>query len=114
MVACINESVKLGEEKTVEIDESLFRKMKYGRGKRVKGNWVFGGEQKMFLLCGGQQNESGIWLNPRRAHFLAMCQGRNRVFQHGVRHKQERKTRFSKRRKEKKIVEKMWFLKRTT
>lgn len=28
---------------TVEIDESKFGKMKYGRGKPVKGQWVFGG-----------------------------------------------------------------------
>ncbi|GFQ81617.1 DDE_Tnp_IS1595 domain-containing protein [Trichonephila clavata] len=47
MIACVNESAKLGEGAIVEIDESLFGKMKYGRGKRVKGSWVFGGIQSL-------------------------------------------------------------------
>ncbi|GFV59533.1 mitotic-spindle organizing protein 2A [Trichonephila clavipes] len=52
MVACVNESAKLGGEgKIVEIDESLFGKMKYGKGKRVKGNWVFGGGQRDSKKC---------------------------------------------------------------
>ncbi|GFT02996.1 putative transposase-like protein [Trichonephila clavipes] len=52
MVACVNESVKLGGEgKIVEIDENLFGKMKYGKGKRVKGNWVFGGVQRDSEKC---------------------------------------------------------------
>ncbi|GFQ97072.1 nuclease HARBI1 [Trichonephila clavata] len=39
MIACVNESAKLGGESAiVEIDESLFGKMKYGRGKSVKDN----------------------------------------------------------------------------
>ncbi|GFR04131.1 putative transposase-like protein [Trichonephila clavata] len=47
MIACVNESAKLGGEGAiVEIDESLFGKMKYGRGKSVKGSWVFGGIQR--------------------------------------------------------------------
>ncbi|GFX86942.1 mitotic-spindle organizing protein 2A [Trichonephila clavipes] len=46
MVACVNESAKLGGEgKIVEIDESLFGKMKYGKGKRVKviREWILPG-----------------------------------------------------------------------
>ncbi|GFQ97568.1 putative transposase-like protein [Trichonephila clavata] len=47
MIACVNESAKLGGEGAiVEIDESLFGKMKYGRRKSVKGSWVFGGIQR--------------------------------------------------------------------
>ncbi|GFQ70870.1 putative transposase-like protein [Trichonephila clavata] len=47
MIACVNESAKLGGEGAIgEIDESLFGKMKYGRGKSVKGSWVFGGIQR--------------------------------------------------------------------
>ncbi|GFW08984.1 putative isxo2-like transposase domain protein [Trichonephila clavipes] len=32
-----------GLDVIVEIDESMFGKRKYNRGKRVKGTWVFGG-----------------------------------------------------------------------
>ncbi|GFS64932.1 mitotic-spindle organizing protein 2A [Trichonephila clavipes] len=40
MVAILNESEPLiGEGKIVEIDESLFGKMKYGKGKPVNGQW---------------------------------------------------------------------------
>ncbi|GFS59057.1 uncharacterized protein TNCV_69531 [Trichonephila clavipes] len=47
MVACVNESAKLGGEGTiVEIDESLFGKMKYGKGKRVKAH----GDQQLSFL----------------------------------------------------------------
>ena len=39
----VNESVPLGGKGViVEIDESKFGKMKYGRGKPVDGQWVFG------------------------------------------------------------------------
>ena len=36
---------------TVEIDESKFGKMKYGRGKPVKGEWVFGGVERGTGRC---------------------------------------------------------------
>ncbi|GFV12339.1 hypothetical protein TNCV_1538341 [Trichonephila clavipes] len=46
MVAVLNESEPLGgERKIVEIDESMFGKMKYGRGKPVNSQWVFGVEK---------------------------------------------------------------------
>lgn len=32
-----------GENHVVEIDEAKFGKRKYNRGRRVKGQWVFGG-----------------------------------------------------------------------
>ncbi|GFX24742.1 DDE_Tnp_IS1595 domain-containing protein [Trichonephila clavipes] len=51
MVACVNESAKLEEGKTVENDANLFGKIKYGKGKRVKGNWVFGGVQRDPKKC---------------------------------------------------------------
>ena len=35
-----------GEGGVVEIDESKFGKRKYNKGKRVKGQWVFGGIQR--------------------------------------------------------------------
>ena len=35
-----------GVGKIVEIDESKFGKRKYYRGKRVEGQWVFGGTRK--------------------------------------------------------------------
>ncbi|GFW49782.1 mitotic-spindle organizing protein 2A [Trichonephila clavipes] len=47
MLACVKESAKLGGVgEIVEIDESLFGKRKYGKGRRVNGKWVFGGVQR--------------------------------------------------------------------
>lgn len=40
-----------GFGKIVEIDESKFGKMKYGRGKPVKGEWVFGGVERESGKC---------------------------------------------------------------
>jgi transposase-like protein len=40
-------SVKIdGPNKTVEIDESKFGRLKYHRGHPVKGQWVFGGVER--------------------------------------------------------------------
>ncbi|CAG8712934.1 33433_t:CDS:2, partial [Gigaspora margarita] len=54
-VTLMNQSDKIGGEgKVVEIDESKFGKRKYNRGKRVEGQWVFGGvkrdSDKMFMV----------------------------------------------------------------
>ncbi|GFX23180.1 putative transposase-like protein [Trichonephila clavipes] len=52
MLACVKESAKLGGVgEIVEIDESLFGKMKYGKGRRVNGKWVFGGVQRESKKC---------------------------------------------------------------
>ncbi|GFT39876.1 mitotic-spindle organizing protein 2A [Trichonephila clavipes] len=52
MLACVKESEKLGGVgEIVEIDESLFGKMKYGKGRRVNGKWVFGGVQSESNKC---------------------------------------------------------------
>ncbi|GFU67482.1 mitotic-spindle organizing protein 2A [Trichonephila clavipes] len=52
MVAVLNESEPLGGEgKIVEIDESMFGKMKYGKGKPVNGQWVFGGVERNSNKC---------------------------------------------------------------
>ena len=40
-----------GYSKIVEIDESVFGKMKYGRGRPVNGKWVFGGIEKGSNKC---------------------------------------------------------------
>ena len=45
-----------GNNIIVEIDESKFGKRKYNRGKRVEGQWVFGGiekenKEKCFMVC---------------------------------------------------------------
>ncbi|GFS49689.1 mitotic-spindle organizing protein 2A [Trichonephila inaurata madagascariensis] len=49
MVAVLNESEPLGGEG--KIDESLFGKMKYGKRKPVKGQWVFGGVERNSNKC---------------------------------------------------------------
>ncbi|GFW90025.1 putative transposase-like protein [Trichonephila clavipes] len=49
MIACVKESAKLGG--VGEIDESLFGKMKYGKGRKVNGKWVFGGVQRESKKC---------------------------------------------------------------
>ncbi|GFU89687.1 putative transposase-like protein [Trichonephila clavipes] len=47
MEMCVYESSMLGgPDVIVEIDESMFGKRKYNRGKRVKGTWVFGGIER--------------------------------------------------------------------
>ncbi|GFW99428.1 DDE_Tnp_IS1595 domain-containing protein [Trichonephila clavipes] len=52
VVAVLNEREQLGGEgKIVEIDESLFGKMKYGKGKPVNGQWVFGGVERNSNKC---------------------------------------------------------------
>ncbi|GFV16652.1 mitotic-spindle organizing protein 2A [Trichonephila clavipes] len=40
-----------GEGKIVEIDESMFGKMKYGKGKPANGQWVFGGVERNSNKC---------------------------------------------------------------
>ena len=43
-VSALSSDKKIGGEGlTVEIDESKFGKRKYNKGKRVEGQWVFGG-----------------------------------------------------------------------
>lgn len=56
-LAVTNEDVERigGVGKFVEIDESKFGKRKFHRGRRVEGQWVFGGvergSKKVFLTC---------------------------------------------------------------
>lgn len=58
-----------GPGKIVEIDESKFGRRKYNRGRRVDGQWVFGGVQrsddhnepvKGFLVCVGERKASNL------------------------------------------------------
>ncbi|GFT34768.1 uncharacterized protein TNCV_618101 [Trichonephila clavipes] len=52
MAAILKESEPLGGEgKIVEIEESMFGKMKYGKGKPVNGQWVFGGVERNSNKC---------------------------------------------------------------
>ena len=52
MLITVNESVPLGGKGViVEIDESKFGKMKYGKGKHVNGQWVFGGIERATDKC---------------------------------------------------------------
>ncbi|GFU23570.1 putative transposase-like protein [Trichonephila clavipes] len=52
MAAVLKESEPLGGEgKIVEIDESMFGKMKYGKGKPANGQWVFGGVERNSNKC---------------------------------------------------------------
>jgi hypothetical protein len=48
MLECVQDfSQKIGgPNKTVEIDDSKFRRLKYNRGHAVKGQWVFGGVER--------------------------------------------------------------------
>lgn len=46
-----NGDVLGGEEKVVEIDESVFGKRKFYRGKKVVGKWVFGGVERGRNKC---------------------------------------------------------------
>ncbi|GFX75918.1 putative transposase-like protein [Trichonephila clavipes] len=49
---CMYKSSMLGgTDVIVEIDESMFGKRKYNRGKRVKGTWVFGGIERSTNKC---------------------------------------------------------------
>jgi len=58
---------------TVEIDESKFGKMKYNRGRYIKGQWVFGGicgqMKACFLVSVGQRDKDTL-LPIIRAHIL--------------------------------------------
>ena len=40
-----------GPGTTVEIDESKFGKMKYHRGRKIEGKWVFGGLCRETKAC---------------------------------------------------------------
>ena len=40
-----------GEGRVVEIDESKFGRQKYHRGRRVDGQWVFGGVERESKRC---------------------------------------------------------------
>ncbi|GFX24690.1 RNase H domain-containing protein [Trichonephila clavipes] len=47
-----SDSCKIGGvDAIVEVDESKFRKMKYGKGRPVNGKWVFGGAEKNSNKC---------------------------------------------------------------
>lgn len=50
--ACLNYKDLIGGEgKTVEIDESKFGTRKHYRGRRVDGQWVFGGVERDSKKC---------------------------------------------------------------
>lgn len=72
MCICVHESSSLGGEgKIVEIDESLFGKRKYNRGKRVNGKWVFGGVERgsnecFFEVVGDRTKETLLEIIKRR------------------------------------------------
>ena len=52
MLMMLNESVPLGGKGViVETDKSKFGKMKYGRGRPVDGQWVFGGIERGMDRC---------------------------------------------------------------
>ena len=52
IVNAVENSEKIdGPEKIVEIDESKFGKRKYNKGKRVEGEWVFGGVERESSAC---------------------------------------------------------------
>ncbi|GFU17231.1 DDE_Tnp_IS1595 domain-containing protein [Trichonephila clavipes] len=49
---CVYEGSMLrGPDVIVELDENMFGKRKYNRGKRVNGTWVFGGIEKSSNKC---------------------------------------------------------------
>ena len=53
-----------GVGKTVEIDESKFGKMKYHKGRKIEGQWVFGGicreDKTMFLYTVEKRDKSHL------------------------------------------------------
>lgn len=63
-----------GEGKVVEIDESKFGKRKYHRGRRVEGQWVFGGYERgtglVFMVPVEKRNRETLlpiihaWIKP--------------------------------------------------
>ena len=64
-----------GENVIVEIDESKFGKRKYNRGKRVEGQWVFGGieqenKSKCFMVC--VEDRSADTLVPLIVKYIAI------------------------------------------
>ena len=58
-----------GPGTTVEIDESKFGKMKYNRGRKIEGKWVFGGlcreTKACFLVPVGRRDKETLLPNIR-------------------------------------------------
>ena len=63
-----------GDGSTVQIDKSKFGKMKYHRGRKIEGKWVFGGlcrQTKACFLVLVEQRDKDILLRIIHAQIIA-------------------------------------------
>ncbi|GFV23124.1 uncharacterized protein TNCV_1709941 [Trichonephila clavipes] len=63
----VNDSVKIGVNVIVEIDEIKFGKMKYGKGKPVNGKWVLGATGLLVLDHVILNHGQVTWMTPELA-----------------------------------------------
>lgn len=96
-VAIMNSSEKLGGEgKIVEIDESVFGKRKYNKGRMVKSRWVIGGIErgtgKCFLVPVSNRNSETImnviqmYINPGTTIITDEWKGYNKLCKENYTH----------------------------